>query len=636
MTTLLITRPIADSKSLEKDLENTSIKTAIDPMLRIETIDSAEEKVPEFIELKPQAIILTSKHALEGFKDVSNFNHIPMLAVGARTAEYAQSLGFKNVTVTGENVEHLIEHIKKERKPIDGPLLYLSGEEVTADLDKELDGFDVGRLITYRAHIAKRFSGETARMLSKGALDGAVFFSPRSAKAFMHCLKEAKQEETLKKLVCLCLSEAVAAELPKEECKALHISERPTQNGMVDLILKHFGSETAKATETKTTTIEVDEGDEPSPFKTETISTIKHRRNVAKDYIDQYPMQPQEAPSSGSGFLTGLVVLLFVSQLGLGGYIAYKEGWLPIEPMYDEQEIEEEEQMVEAFDRSELDRQITAAWQRMDQLENSFESAAKTAESLKDSQDKTPMLIEELANLKAENESLKATLEETLERLAKTEQDQLSDARVKELISIKDKVEKLHQNVTESEQEKWQKIQMLTTYDQLRQSVLSGKPYANPFKQFETAASDDKQLTEMVTSLAEYKDKGVPTLKALKAHFAEAIKTHWHMSVSGEDDQWADIRRNLSELIVIRKVGETHMGDDAASVIARAEAQLSNDKIGDATALIAGLDDKNKLPFNTWLSDAQSYMKAQQLLQQINVAMLQSMKPNHAQEETAN
>ena len=73
--------------------------------------------------------------------------------IGIATEKIALSLGFQNVITADGNVRNLKEIILRNFNSSDGKILYISGEIISKDLDKELKslGYDVKRIVNYTA-----------------------------------------------------------------------------------------------------------------------------------------------------------------------------------------------------------------------------------------------------------------------------------------------------------------------------------------------------------------------------------------------------------------------------------------------------------------------------------------------------
>ena len=87
----------------------------------------------------------------------------------------------------------------------------------TGDLASRLNavGFDVDKTILYETKSSEQLSTRTVSLLKNNMLDVVVLFSPRTARTFVGLMKQSRNVSVFSRLVVVCLSEAVAAELGK-------------------------------------------------------------------------------------------------------------------------------------------------------------------------------------------------------------------------------------------------------------------------------------------------------------------------------------------------------------------------------------------------------------------------------------
>ena len=73
------------------------------------------------------------------FLDIKNIDKkLKCFCVGNATEKKARSVGFQNVFAAEGNVNNLKELILQNFKSSEGKLIYISGEIISSDLDKEL------------------------------------------------------------------------------------------------------------------------------------------------------------------------------------------------------------------------------------------------------------------------------------------------------------------------------------------------------------------------------------------------------------------------------------------------------------------------------------------------------------------
>lgn len=224
---LLITRPEEDAAALTLRLEQLGHEVDVAPLISI--VPRPKQVIPpdQF-----QLIVITSANALRTPNDFNTLKSIPLYAVGAQSLAQAQKLGFRKASAHGGDVHGLVRHIQKTLSPDNGPILYLSGAETSADLAGLLKtaGYQTTRLMCYDAVPQPLLM--TAEELA--TFDGVLLYSPRTAKLWFTELTSAKLNSAASHLLHFCLSANVAAILPQNWPKK--IATQPNETAMLDLL----------------------------------------------------------------------------------------------------------------------------------------------------------------------------------------------------------------------------------------------------------------------------------------------------------------------------------------------------------------------------------------------------------------
>ena len=230
---VLITRPREDGERLAQRLADEGIEAILAPVLDI--LFRADETVT--LE-DAQAVLLTSANGARAFAAATDAREVPILAVGDATAETASGLGFKTVKSAGGDVESLADKVIETCAPTGGLLLHVAGRHAAGDLAGRLKaaGFSVERRVLYDAVPIEALSDEALKALETGPLDAALFFSPRTAAAFVSLARSGGLADCCRRLDALCLSEAVAARLSGSEWRRVLIAQRPDQEALLELM----------------------------------------------------------------------------------------------------------------------------------------------------------------------------------------------------------------------------------------------------------------------------------------------------------------------------------------------------------------------------------------------------------------
>ena len=235
----LITRPREDAEALAGLLRERDIESVIEPMLVIRSLEGAEVDFEGV-----QALLLTSANgarALTGRElgaGEADWRHLPVFAVGNATAKAARDRGFKRVASAAGDVASLSRLVAENLDPRKGVLLHIAGTKVAGDLAGRLrkSGFAVRRAVLYEAAAAQALSPGLVSMLEAGAIDLALFFSPRTAKSFVSLARKAGVAPACESMTALCLSVAVAEAARVIDWAEVRVAEWPDLDGMLALI----------------------------------------------------------------------------------------------------------------------------------------------------------------------------------------------------------------------------------------------------------------------------------------------------------------------------------------------------------------------------------------------------------------
>ncbi len=232
---VLITRPRGESESLAAILEPLGIDSFIEPMLTV--MPRRDVRLP--IETA-QALLVTSANGVRALAGLTAERKVPVLAVGAATAEAARAAGFKQVTAATGTVAELAVLARETFDPLAGPLLHIAGSAVAGDLTGDLRqaGFAIRQLIVYDAVPSQNLSAAVRTHLADGDFDAVLLYSPRTAQTFVTLLRQAGLAEKVGGMEAICLSEAVAARAATLAWRRVRVAERPDQAALIALLQK--------------------------------------------------------------------------------------------------------------------------------------------------------------------------------------------------------------------------------------------------------------------------------------------------------------------------------------------------------------------------------------------------------------
>ena len=234
----LVTRPRSEARTLAALLAARGIEPVIAPMIEIVDRGAA---LPCLTGV--QAIICTSANGVRALARASDERVLRVFAVGDATACAARAAGFTAVESAGGNVDDLARLVRARLTPACGRLVHVAGSEVAGDLAGMLGaaGFTVERAVLYEARAAEAFEPETARLIDDGAIDLALFFSPRSAAIFTRLADAAGVSGGLAATPALSISAAADAALGGLRFRARLVAASPTQAALLALVDELIG-----------------------------------------------------------------------------------------------------------------------------------------------------------------------------------------------------------------------------------------------------------------------------------------------------------------------------------------------------------------------------------------------------------
>ncbi len=228
MVRLLVTRPEPDASETAARLHALDIEAVVDPLLIAELLPTTLPGADGFA-----ALAVTSANALRALHDrgkLPRLLKLPLYAVGDKTAAVARDFGFASVISAGGDFHALVALLAGSG--LEGPSLYPSAMHQAGDLAKALapHGLMVITVPVYAMNPAPRLD-HTADF---AGLDGALFYSRRTAQTFVSLAPESTERNSLG---MLCLSEAVAEPLLAAHFVRVSLADHPSEEAMMALAL---------------------------------------------------------------------------------------------------------------------------------------------------------------------------------------------------------------------------------------------------------------------------------------------------------------------------------------------------------------------------------------------------------------
>ena len=145
--------------------------------------------------------------------------------VGDRTEKKARSLGFQNTIAAEGNVLNLKELISQNYESNNKPLLYVSGDTISVDLDKLLlnEGYNIKRIINYRVSHNQKFDENLIKELRVNIPDIIYIYSQNSASSFLNFIKIHQTENIWMNTNLMCIGEKTSAILNEIKWKKIFL-----------------------------------------------------------------------------------------------------------------------------------------------------------------------------------------------------------------------------------------------------------------------------------------------------------------------------------------------------------------------------------------------------------------------------
>ncbi|KAF0118161.1 MAG: uroporphyrinogen-III synthase [Rhodospirillaceae bacterium] len=226
---VLITRPAEDAATIADVLRARGDTVVHEPLLSIRFLERGVDLADV------QAVLITSANGARALATATAIRALPVFAVGEASARTCRTLGFSQVTAAGGDVEDLARLVESHLRPATGTLLHAAGSVTAGDLGGRLHeaGFLVRKVALYGAEPATALTPATAQRIAEGAIDAALFYSPRTAATFAALVRAAGIGEGLAATSACCLSDAVRQALAGLPWRRVWVAATPTQDSLL-------------------------------------------------------------------------------------------------------------------------------------------------------------------------------------------------------------------------------------------------------------------------------------------------------------------------------------------------------------------------------------------------------------------
>jgi uroporphyrinogen-III synthase len=646
---VLVTRPSADALPLADALQQRGFDVLLQPLLRIQATDGP---APDLSGV--QALLFTSANGVRAFARRSGVRTLATFAVGDATAAAAKAEGFVSVTSAGGDVDDLARLVAGRLDPAGGKLLHAAGSAVAGDLAGALGaaGFMVERLQLYTAQRVESFDPSVSAALRDGAVDAALFFSPRSAASFVSVVRAAGLTEACRGVEAFCLSEAVAEAASSVSWRSVAVAPEPNQESLLatlereltepstpdaasensadidDLlrtgdataVIDRFGGIRPMAAKlgVPVTTVQgwkgrghipenrfaavrsaaaahgVDLSSDPQ-FRAEPPSSTAASEASRPEPSENAPTAAPAAPVTpmgGSGVAWAALILAVFALAGMASYRYWGKfvGERPPATAGLAARIDKLEAAPHPDD---------GLRQRMDRMDQRIEAASRQLARLSSSAGGDTRAMESVTG---EVGALRSSVEALSQRIFQAEQQVGSAAAATggSLAALEDRVKALETRRPAS----GERIAALAVAaGQLETALDSGRPYGGALDGLVALAEGDEAIKRAAGPLGAWAKTGIPTLADLSHRFAMMAPKLRTPAAVPKGGGWADtLRAKVLSLVNMRPVGK----DGDSSPVTRAERALARNDLAVAVTALDGISG----PAVPWLAEARSRLAA--------------------------
>ena len=217
---ILLTRPLEDCSEMIIKFKSLGHQVSHLPLLNIEKIDYEQINFSDY-----KGIIFTSANAVKYLDHKNIDKNLLCFCVGSATEKKARSVGFQNVIAAEGNVKNLKELILQNFDQKEGQLIYISGETISIDLDRELtnEGYSVKRIVNYRATYNQKFDDNFIKELMLKIPDMVYIYSQNSASSFLNFIKINQSESLWMNTNLMCIGEKTSSILNEIKWKKIFL-----------------------------------------------------------------------------------------------------------------------------------------------------------------------------------------------------------------------------------------------------------------------------------------------------------------------------------------------------------------------------------------------------------------------------
>ena len=217
---ILLTRPLEDCSEMILKFKSLGHQVSHLPLLVVEKKNHEEINFSDY-----GGIIFTSANAVK-FLDLNKIDkNILCFCVGEITEKKVRGAGFQKTIAAEGNVLNLKELILQNYASKNKPLLYISGEIISVDLDHHLlnEGYSIKRIINYKVSHNEKFDENFIKELKANMPDIVYVYSQNSASSFLNFIKIHQIQNNWMNTNLMCIGEKTSSILNEIKWKKIFL-----------------------------------------------------------------------------------------------------------------------------------------------------------------------------------------------------------------------------------------------------------------------------------------------------------------------------------------------------------------------------------------------------------------------------
>ena len=217
---ILLTRPLEDCSEMILKFQSLGHQVSHLPLLIVEKMNHEEINFYNY-----GGIIFTSANAIKSLDLDKIDKDIICFCVGDMTEKRARMVGFQNTIAAEGSVSNLKELILQNYEIKNKPLLYISGEIISFDLDQQLlnEGYNIKRIINYRVSHNQNFNENFIKELKINIPNIIYIYSQNSASSLLNFIKVHQMENIWMDTNVMCIGEKTSSILNEIKWKKIFL-----------------------------------------------------------------------------------------------------------------------------------------------------------------------------------------------------------------------------------------------------------------------------------------------------------------------------------------------------------------------------------------------------------------------------